>query len=268
MGAAFLSGAAFNSIRNMSAIGEQVIVLDSVDSTNNYAATALSRQELRHGTAIMALEQTAGRGQRGREWIAAPGLDLSASMVLLPDRFPATEQFNLAKAAALAVHDVVSDALREAGKDEQEARIKWPNDVLIGRNKVAGILIVNELKGPYVASSIVGIGINVNSTGLPSELAATSLLQETRALREPRALLTQLCQRMEHWWERMADAPGTIAAAYAERLWAKSRFSTFTLDGEEFSARPIDVDGSGRLIVEDEAGNVAAYGLERLRFRR
>ena len=64
----------------MSAIGEEVIVLDTVDSTNNYAATALSRQELRHGSVIMAMEQTAGRGQRGREWIAAPGLDLTAEI--------------------------------------------------------------------------------------------------------------------------------------------------------------------------------------------
>lgn len=259
---------AFNSILWMPVIGEQVIVLDNVGSTNNYAATALSRQDIGHGTVIMAMEQTAGKGQRGREWIAAPGLDLTASLVLLPKDLAAMEQFNLAKAAALAVHDVVSEALRKAGKDDQEARIKWPNDVLIGRNKVAGILIVNELKGPHVVSSIVGIGINVNSTGLPSELCATSLLQETRAFREPRALLGRLCERMEHWWGMMADAPGTIAAAYAERLWAKGRFSTFTLDGAEFTARPLDVDGSGRLIVEDQAGNVTAYGLERLRFRR
>ncbi len=252
----------------MWAIGERVILLDSVDSTNNYAAMALSRQEIGHGTVIMAMEQTAGRGQRGREWIAAPGLDLTASMVLLPHDLPATGQFNLAKAAALAVHDVVSDALGKAGKDEQEARIKWPNDVLIGRSKVAGILIMNELKGAFVASSIVGIGINVNSSGLPGELAATSLLQETRITREPRELLTQLCERMEHWWTQIADAPTTIAAAYAERLWAKGRYSTFTRDGAEFTARPLDVDDAGRLIVEDEEGRVAAYGLERLRFRR
>lgn len=252
----------------MPVIGERVLVLDTVDSTNKYAATALSRHEVGHGTAIMALEQTSGRGQREREWITAPGLDLAASLVLVPWNFLATEQFNLAKAAALAVHDVVSEALREVGKDDREARIKWPNDVLVGRNKVAGILIVNELKGPYVASSIVGIGINVNSTGLPSELAATSLLQETRVFREPRELLTKLCQRMELWWGRMADARGTIATAYADRLWAKGRFSTFTLDGAEFTARPLDVDDVGRLIVEDGTGRVAAYGLERLRFRR
>lgn len=252
----------------MPVIGEQVVVLRTVDSTNKYAATALSRHEIGHGAAIMALEQTAGRGQREREWITTPGLDLAASLVLVPVKLKAAEQFNLAKAAALAVHDVVSAALREGGADGREVRIKWPNDVLVGRSKVAGILIVNELKGPFVASSIVGIGINVNSTGLPKELEATSLLQETRAFHEPLALLSTLCQRMEHWWGRMADAPATISAAYAERLWAKGRFSSFTLDGAEFTARPLDVDHLGRLLVEDGEGRVAAYGLERLRFRR
>lgn len=252
----------------MPVIGERVLVLDTVDSTNKYAATALSRHEIGHGTAIMAMEQTVGRGQREREWISAPGLDLAASLVLLPKNFMAAEQFNVAKAAALAVHDVVSEALREAGMDVREARIKWPNDVLVGRKKVAGILIINELKGPYVVSSIVGIGINVNSTGLPSELVATSLLQETNTVRGQRALLTQLCERMEHWWTMLAKDPDAMARAYTDRLWATGRFSTFTLDGNAFNARPLDVDESGRLIVEDETGDVAAYGLERLRFQR
>ncbi|MCB0758348.1 MAG: biotin--[acetyl-CoA-carboxylase] ligase [Flavobacteriales bacterium] len=246
-------------------IGHRVIRLTSVDSTNNYAATGLARQELPHGTAIMALEQTAGRGQRGREWTTAPGLDLAASVVLLPEHFPAHEQFALAKAAALAVHDVVADALVQARRDAAEVRIKWPNDVLIGREKVAGILIVNELKGHWLTSSIVGIGINVNSTGLPEELAATSLVQETRTVRELDGLLAQLCMRMEHWWSVLVADPDAVAGAYTDRLWARGRFATFTLDGAEFTARPLDVDAAGRLIVEDEEGRTAAYGLERLR---
>ncbi len=249
-------------------IGHRVIQLPSVDSTNNYAAMGMARQELRHGTAIMALEQTAGKGQRGREWSTSPGLDLAASLVLIPEDFKAMDQFNLAKAAALAVHDVVADALLKTGRNADMVRVKWPNDVLIDRNKVAGILIVNELKGSRLASAIVGVGINVNSTGFATELAATSLVQETRVVQDLDQLLALLCDRMEHWWKLLIKEPASVSERYAELLWSKNRFSSFTLDGADFTARPLGVDESGRLIVEDEAGHVVAYGLERLRFQR
>lgn len=252
----------------MHTIGERIIRLDSLDSTNNYAAMLLARHELCHGTVILAKEQTAGQGQRGRQWHTAPGLDLAMSVVLLPPRLPVMEQFTLGKAAALAVHDVVAEALGANGAGGAELRIKWPNDVLIGRSKVSGILIANEVKGAQVASSVVGIGLNVNSSGLDSSLAATSLLQETGRSHDLEDLLERLCRRLQHWWSLVGSDDPAIAAAYTQLLWARGRFAEFTLDGAGISARPLDVDASGRLIVEDEAGAVAAYGLERLRFKR
>jgi BirA family biotin operon repressor/biotin-[acetyl-CoA-carboxylase] ligase len=252
----------------MPAIGNRIIRLASVDSTNNYAAKGIAAGELDHGTVILARDQTAGQGQRGRDWITAPGLDIAMSVVLLPENLPVPGQFNLAKAAALAVHDVVADVLRQAGLDAGSVRIKWPNDVLIDRRKVAGILIANELQGNLVASAIVGIGMNVNSTGLDNALGATSLLLETGTMQDTDAVALALCARLEHWWQRLDAVPGEVEAAYAERLWAKGRFAAFTLDDAEFTARPLEVDAMGRLIVEDELGRVAAYGLERLRFKR
>lgn len=252
----------------MPVIGEQIIRLATVDSTNKYAAKALAAGEVGHGTVIVADEQTAGQGQRGRQWLTAPGLDLAMSVVLLPERLPVMAQFNLAKAAALAVHDVVAECLRSAGKDPAEVRIKWPNDILIGRSKVAGMLIANEVHGAFVASAIVGIGMNVNGTGLESTLAATGLVQETGVPTDLAGLVQQLCARLGYWWPLLLRGDALITGAYTAHLWAKDRFAQFLLDGAEFTARPLDVDPSGRLIVEDEAGRVAAYGLERLRFVR
>ncbi len=256
------------SMKTGPVIGHEVIRLDAVDSTNNYAADRLARQELRHGTAIVAMEQTAGRGQRGRQWDTAKGLDLALSVVLLPEQLAAMEQFGLAKAAALAVHDVVADCLAQAGADPSEVRIKWPNDVLVGRKKIAGILIVNELSGGLVASSIVGIGLNVNSRGWPQEHGATSVALATGRPQDLDGVLGRLCGRMEHWWCTLLQAPARVAAAYTACLWARDRFCNFTLDGEPFNARPLDVDGTGRLLVETADGVVAAYHLDRLRFQR
>ena len=100
----------------MARIGEIIHRLSTVDSTNNYAAKGISEGRFAHGTVILAKEQTQGRGQRGRQWLTAPGLDLAMSVVLLPERLPAMAQFSLAKAAALAVHDVVAEVLATAGK--------------------------------------------------------------------------------------------------------------------------------------------------------
>lgn len=249
-------------------IGHRVVELDSVDSTNSYASRGLARGELGHGTAVVALEQTGGRGQRGRQWTTAKGEDLAASFVLQPQGLAVRRQFALSKAVALAVHGLVCEVLEAAGKDPTPVRIKWPNDVLVDRNKVAGILIANELHGEQLASSIVGIGVNVNSGGWPSDFLATSLLQETRVRQDLRGLLGRLCAGLDRWWERMREEPDAVATAYRDRLWALDRFAPFLLDGQPWTARPLDVDDTGRLLVEDDRGHVAAYGLERLRFVR
>jgi BirA family biotin operon repressor/biotin-[acetyl-CoA-carboxylase] ligase len=239
--------------------------LASVDSTNAYASRQLAQGKAGHGLVVTAAKQTAGRGQRGREWHDSPGKDLLMSVVLIPERMPAMAQFNLAKAAALAVVDTLSEVFRAHGKDPSALRVKWPNDVLVDGLKVSGILIANEIKGDRVASAIVGIGINVNSTDLDGELRATSLLIETGAEQDLAALLQRLCAHLQKWWERIGDADRTIASAYLDLLWTRDRFTGFILDDRPFLARPLGVDDQGRLIVEDEAGNVTAYGLDRLR---
>jgi BirA family transcriptional regulator, biotin operon repressor / biotin---[acetyl-CoA-carboxylase] ligase len=248
-------------------IGKEFIELASVDSTNKYAADLLATKKVTHGTVILAHEQTDGRGQRGRIWRSSAGLDIATSVVLLPEMLKATDQFVLGKIAALAVHDVVAEAMRmSVGRTAERVRIKWPNDVLIDRRKVAGILIKNELLGGLVTSSVLGIGINVNNSELEAEFNATSLRMETGFELDRLELLELLCQRLEHWLEVQANDTAPLNQRYCELLWSKGRFTDFELDGQPFSARPMDVDVDGRLLVEDENGKVQAFDLERLRF--
>lgn len=248
-------------------IGTVFISLDSVESTNKYAADLVAQGHAPDGTVILAKEQTAGRGQRGRTWKSAKGLDLTTSVVLRPTWLRADRQFILAQAAALAVHDVVAEAMGTSVDGRGElVRVKWPNDVLIDRSKVAGILIQNELSGNRVTTSIIGIGINVNSSELEAELNATSLRMETGREQDLQVLLTRLCQRLEHWLDlAQAQAP-ELPLRYAALLWSRNRFVDMELDGAPYSARPMDVDPLGRLLVEDASGQVQAFGLDRLRF--
>lgn len=248
-------------------IGATLVELERVDSTNKYAADRLGLPELPHGAVILAHEQTAGRGQRGRTWSSAKGLDLTFSIVLRPPDLKAADQFVLAKVAALAVQDVVEEVMGvSAGLGGGPVRVKWPNDVLVGTRKVAGILIHNELVGDRVQAAIVGIGLNVNSTELQTEQDATSLRLEAGREQDRRALLARVCERFEHWWgQRGTDRPA-IDRRYADLLWARGAFVDLELDGKPWTGRPLDVDGTGRLLVEDAGGRVKAYGLDRLRF--
>lgn len=243
-----------------STIGEQFIELDTAPSTNKSAAELLRLSKLRHGAVILAHAQTAGSGQRGRSWLSEAGLDLTFSIVLRPTTLRADAQFVLSKLAALAVHDTVKAHV------SAEVRVKWPNDVLVDRRKVAGILIQNELQGERVAWSIVGIGLNVNSTRFDEALAATSLALENGGTLDRMLLLVELCNRLGELWEDFEAGRTPWQAAYTERLWSRGRWADMLLDGAPVQLRPMDVDGHGRLLVEHPGGEVVAHGLDRLRF--
>ena len=241
-------------------IGHPLIELPIVDSTNKYAAEHLDLPELRHGAVILAHEQTGGRGQRDRQWISASGLDLTFSIVLRPEALKAQDQWVLGRLSALAVHDVVRD-LQPA-----DVKVKWPNDVLVGLRKVAGILIQNEVAGGMITTSIIGIGINVNNTDLQHELFATSLRLVTGRPQGRIDILERICQAFEHRWNAWEERGEGAEGDYADALWMRGRWAAVMLDGRPAQARPLDVDAEGRLIVELETGGTQAFGLERLRF--
>jgi len=248
-------------------IGGTLVELASVDSTNNYAAERIALPELPHGTVILAHEQTNGHGQRGRTWSSAKGLDLTFSIILRPTDLKATDQFILAKVSALALQDVVEDVLRVAvGLGGGAVRVKWPNDVLVGTRKIAGVLIQNELLGGRVQSVIVGIGLNVNSTELNTDHQATSLRLESGLPQDRMQLLEALCTRFEHWWAQRKEGRAELDQRYQDLLWARGTPTAFELDGKPFTGIPVGVDDDGRLRVEGPDGKVKAYGLDRMRF--
>ena len=138
-----------------------ILWLDTVDSTNNEARRRISK--LDNLSVVSALEQTKGRGQRGNRWSSQPGENLTFSLVVKDFRIKANEQSAISQATALSLVDLLS-------RHEIKARIKWPNDIYTGDEKICGILIENSLKGSEIDWSIIGIGLNVNQTAFPEDL--------------------------------------------------------------------------------------------------
>lgn len=150
-------------------IGRPVVVKDITESTNDDARQA-GAQGAPHGAVFLADAQTRGRGRSGHAWHSPPGENLYLSVLLRP-KLPPMALPPLTLAMGVCVARVVDTALHADGK----SRIKWPNDVYVGEDKLAGILVETSLRGASVDAVVVGIGINVHTLTFPEDLRATSL---------------------------------------------------------------------------------------------
>ena len=131
----------------------KIICLDTVGSTNNWIAE--HEQDLDSPVIVRSIVQNSGRGQRGNSWESEPGKNFTGSLLIRPVAFPASSQFYISEAAALAI----IKTLEEYGI---ESRIKWPNDIYVGDKKICGILVEHSILGRNITRSIIGMGINLN----------------------------------------------------------------------------------------------------------
>ncbi len=132
-------------------VGKRLVFLPSVDSTNTFAMN-LARTGSEEGVVVLTDSQTAGKGRQGRHWIDQPGFNAISSTIMRP-LFP---PYLLVMLASLAVIDAIAETCGVA------ASIKWPNDILIGTRKVAGILIETSYDAHGRLVAVLGIGVNVN----------------------------------------------------------------------------------------------------------
>lgn len=151
-----------------------LVILKQVDSTNNYAMGKVHAGMAKHGDAYFTTNQTAGKGQRGKAWDTADGVNIALSLVLDVQLLNASQQFQLLVSVALGCYDFFSSY---AG---QETSIKWPNDIYWRDRKAVGVLIENSFQGSDWKFAVVGIGVNVNQVRFdPSLKNPVSLRQIT-----------------------------------------------------------------------------------------
>mgnify|MGYP000858735169 CR=1 FL=1 len=189
-------------------------------------------------------EQTGGKGRLGRSWASPPGTGLWFSVLLrpglLPARIPVTTLL-----AGLAVTRAVRSL---TGCD---ARIKWPNDVVIGGKKVCGILTEMTAEIDRVEFVVVGIGVNVNNDEFPAEIRekATSLKLETGGPVRRVRLLQEILPQFETLLRQEADSVSELRKEYKSLCVSLGRRVGFTKNGAPVSGTAVDVSPEGNLIV-------------------
>jgi BirA family biotin operon repressor/biotin-[acetyl-CoA-carboxylase] ligase len=226
-----------------------------IDSTNRYLIDA-ARAGAPEGLVVAADHQHAGRGRLGRRWDAPPGRNLLVSILLRPDVPAASLQLCTAAVAMAAVSAcAVGTGL--------EPSLKWPNDLIVGARKLAGVLAEFDGSGTGPPALVVGIGLNVawpapageaGEPEVPAELrdAATSLWRETGIRHDPRALLDLLLRDLE---PRVADLATTEgrrrqSREYRRRCATLGQRVRVDLDGESVTGDTVDVTPEGHLVID------------------
>lgn len=227
-------------------VGQHIIRLSVVNSTNNYASELFKSDQWSEGTAIIAESQNAGRGQRGAVWQSLSGQNLLVSFMLTPSGHGISGTFDLNKAVAVALRETVS------GFFSSPVWVKWPNDILTLDGKLAGILIENQMTGERAERTVVGIGINVNQSGFMN-LRATSLRLlsgQTIAVDE---VFYELCRKLEFYYSLLINGQKAIIEdLYNKHLWGMGKVCRFADNLEEFSAEVMGTDEFGRLVLKME----------------
>ncbi|EOR94704.1 Biotin-protein ligase [Arcticibacter svalbardensis MN12-7] len=243
-------------------IGQNLISLKSVDSTNNYLKNQLAKSKpLPEGTVILAEDQFAGRGQFENKWLSQPGKNLTFSILLFPVFLAPLKQFLLNIAVSLAINDTITSFI---GCD---CKIKWPNDIYFKDKKIGGVLIENILQGSKWKYAIVGIGINVNQLQFDDRIknitSLSAIIGKELALD---TLLSALSSSINNRYNQLKgnDFENHIEE-YKKNLYRYQSMHAYESNGIPFEGRITNIKPEGQLeiTVGDE---VKSFSLKEVKY--
>jgi BirA family transcriptional regulator, biotin operon repressor / biotin---[acetyl-CoA-carboxylase] ligase len=211
---------------------------ESVGSTND-EIRKLAEQGMAEGLVMVADEQIAGRGRRGAVWVSPKGENLAFSILLKPME-PKVLWHRLSLVTGLAVAEALENYV-------PLAEIKWPNDIKAGGKKIAGILV--EAGKEFV---IIGIGININTSDFPEELAATSLRDQTGRIYSRAEVLHEVVTRMSHYANGIDHGYADSLKSIRERCALTGHFVSYLIADQRREGFVRGIGSGGELMVETD----------------
>ncbi len=220
-------------------------VIQQVDSTNKYAMEKVSEGLAQHLDAWFAIDQTEGKGQRGKSWLSKPGENITFSVVIRPQQSFQKKPYAFNAFITLVCRDFISQIL------QMDVQIKWPNDLFINDRKSGGILIENRYVGDNWKWAVVGIGINVNQVHFPEYLfSATSFKEIKNADFEPIQLAKLLHKDIIEAIERINKInESQIWERYNQHLFKKGKICVLKIHGNQINATVSHVNPQGLMVL-------------------
>lgn len=234
---------------------KDVVYFEETDSTNNQAKKSAGSESkpAKHGTLFITECQTGGRGRRGRTWISPAGSGIWMSLVLRPDIEPSSASM-LTIVAAMAMTKAISENASKA-----ECKIKWPNDIVLNRKKICGILTEMSAELEQIHYVVIGIGVNVNTTDFDDsikEMASSIYLQTGRKIKRSE-IVAAFSKSFEEYYNIFIEK-GNLSGlkdAYNKMLINAGREVKITSAKDEFTGTATGIDDVGNLIVNKEDGS-------------
>jgi BirA family transcriptional regulator, biotin operon repressor / biotin---[acetyl-CoA-carboxylase] ligase len=242
-------------------IGSNLLFFESLPSTNSYTADILKKDKLPEGTIIYTNFQQAGRGYSKNSWESEDGKNLLISVVLFPSFLKPADQFYLSMSVSLGICDFLNRYVRECS-------IKWPNDIYVNNDKIAGILIECNITGNKIDSAITGIGLNINQVKFLSDAPnPVSLRMVSGNIYDLTTALKNLSTDLDKRYKQLISGDlSKLQEEYISDLYRFNSWNEFSDAEGPFTGRIISLGDYGRIKVEKRNGKICEYGFKELEF--
>lgn len=242
-------------------IGNLIVRLEVVDSTNNYANQQIRENVVSEGTVFLAHEQTAGRGQLKNVWESEPGLNLIFSIVLCPDFLDIRRQFMLSKVVSLGVYRALNEYV-------DTLKVKWPNDIYAGNQKLGGILIENAVMNGLLKNSVVGIGVNVNQTVFRSDAPnPVSLKMLTNKHYDCAIVLSEILSGVDWYYQLLREGYSElIDREFVSVLYRLNEKHFYRSEDGIFKGEIVGVNEIGQLLIQKQDGKIKEFHFKEVEF--
>ncbi|NOX87001.1 MAG: biotin--[acetyl-CoA-carboxylase] ligase [Chlorobi bacterium] len=241
----------------------RIIHREQVGSTNDHAQERITKGVAAGGDVIWADEQTRGRGHDNNQWESAKGKNLTFSLILRPHFVEPAKQFVLTQLVSLAILNLLEKHI------EKMIKIKWPNDVYVENEKIAGILIQNTLSGSVIDYSVIGIGLNVNQEHFLSDAPnPVSMIRFTCHEIRLKKLLDELLSIIGRMYGKLQSPAfySELHDIYLDHLFRYEEWADYMANGEIFRAMITGINQFGQLKLKTEEGEEKIFGFKEVEF--
>jgi BirA family biotin operon repressor/biotin-[acetyl-CoA-carboxylase] ligase len=242
-------------------IGSNLNFYKKLSSTNDQASILLKTECPPEGTVIHTDFQSTGRGQKNNKWESDEGKNLLISIILYPKSIAPEDQFCISIAVSLGICDFI-DCYFPGSK------IKWPNDIYIKNDKIAGILIENSILGETIESSIAGIGININQTEFSDLVPNPVSIKMVTGNEYDRAIcLKQLLSNLDKRYKQLLYGDrAQIREEYNLRLYRSGEWHSFKTEDTVFQGKITEVLSSGIIRIENNNNAIMEFSFKEVDF--